>query len=75
MPWIELKDGCEMPDIDEFVLWRNEHGNFFVRAIDKDDNAWWKGEPWNPGSKYPSPKCTHWKRIAGPFEEDNPDLL
>lgn len=65
MKWIKLNRGCEMPEIDESVIWRREDGLFFVREIDKDDNRWWKGDfGENPFGN--SPKCTHWARIPGP---------
>lgn len=71
LKWIELKEGCEMPEIDEFVLWRNENGNYFVREIDKDDNDWWNGNDGDPDAIElfgAGPKCTHWTRITGPEE-------
>lgn len=64
--WIELKTGCEMPEIDEFVLWKREDGNYFVREIDKDDNAWWKGDAEADELFGTRSKCTHWAKIQGP---------
>jgi len=66
--WIKLQPGCEMPEIDEFVLWHTEDGSYFVAEIDKDDSDWWNGEPLDGGKQW-RPKCTHWKRIIGPGTE------
>lgn len=66
--WIKLEPGCQMPEIDEFVLWRTEEGNYFVAEIDKDDPDWWNGTPLDGGQQW-RPKCTHWKKITGPDEE------
>jgi hypothetical protein len=60
--WIELKEGCEMPEIDELVLWRGEDENYFTSAIDKDDGDWWNV----------TPRCTHWSRITPPTESVTP---
>jgi len=54
--WIEIKQGCEMPQIDELVLWRAHDGNYFTSAIDKDDFDWWNV----------TPRCTHWSRVTPP---------
>lgn len=65
LPWIEIKPGCEMPNYDEFVLWRREDDTFAVMEIDKDDEDWWnKDRGWG--------KLTHWARITGP-DESTPD--
>lgn len=66
MNWIKLEPGCQMPEIDEFVLWRTEEGNYFIAEIDKDDTGWWNQD--GPGGK-----CTHWKRITGPDEKPDQD--
>lgn len=70
--WIELKEGCEMPDYDEYVLWRTEDGNYFVREIDKDDNDWWNGKE-HPDALESYPRCTHYRRIVGPDESEEPN--
>lgn len=69
MPWIRLETGCQMPEINEFVLWRTEDGNYFVREIDRDDVAWWRG------GNMIGPVCTHWKKITIPDEEPDQDIL
>ena len=74
MPWIEIKEGCKMPDYDEPVEWATEDGNYFIDAIDKDDPAWWNGEPMDGGRSWRL-KCTHWRKIIGPSEELNQDIL
>jgi hypothetical protein len=63
--WVSIVDGCEMPAIDEFVLWLREDGNYFVKEIDKDDGPWWKGEE-GTGNPF-QVKCTHWARITNPL--------
>lgn len=68
LSWIELKRDCEMPDIDEPVLWLQEDGIFFVREIDKDDHSWWKGDENTDAPFGSAPKCTHWARIPLPDE-------
>ena len=74
MNWIELKEGCEMPDYDVPVLWRTEDGNYFVREIDKDDPAWWNGEPECEGRSW-VPKLTHWSHISDPEDQEELWLL
>lgn len=71
--WTKLEPGCQMPEIDEFVLWRTECGHYFVREIDKDDNDWWNGNPSCKGTSW-TPVCTHWKRIEDGDEPDQ-DIL
>lgn len=72
MSWIKIEPGCQMPEIDQFCLWRTEEGNYFVKEIDKDDYAWWNGE----GPPFENlPKCTHWKKITFPDEELNQEEL
>jgi hypothetical protein len=63
--WVSITDGCEMPEIDEFALWRTEEGNYFVKEIDKDDGPWWKGEE-GTGNPF-QVKCTHWAKITNPL--------
>lgn len=70
--WIEIKEGCAMPEIDEFVIWRREDGNYMICEIDKDDPDWWNGED---GTWYKGPKCTHWARIEEPSTEPNQEEL
>ncbi len=72
--WIELKEGCEMPDYDVPVLWRREDGNYFVRDIDKDDDTWWHGHESDDVFQC-STRCTHYRYIDGPSEEPNQDDL
>lgn len=62
--WIKLEPGCKMPEIDEFVLWRTQDGNYFVREIDKDDWDWW-----NHGETDWGTAITHWARIPDPEEQ------
>ncbi len=66
--WIELKEGCEMPDYDEYVLWLMEDGNMNVEALDKDGNPWIFGEEWM-GTKLP--KATHWRLLPSPPSKPN----
>lgn len=49
--WIEIKEGCEMPDYDELVLWHPIDANQFTAMLDKDGNDWLA-------------YCTHWKRLG-----------
>lgn len=71
-----LPEPPEMPEFDEFVLWRREDGHYFVSEIDKDDYDWWNGrqtkDPLKDGyeTRIEGTKCTHWARI--PFEEAPP---
>lgn len=74
MKWIELKEGCEMPDYDEYVLWETEEANFFVEAIDKDDSDWWNGTPMDGGRNW-RPKCVRWARIPRHEDEFNQEEL
>lgn len=67
--WVTIGKDRELPDYDEYVLWRTEEGNYYVEAIDKDDADWWNGTPTNNGTSC-RPTCTHWARI--PFEEIHP---
>lgn len=62
--WIELKEGCEMPDYDVPVLWYDEHGHMHVEDLDKDGNPWLFGETDSEGFKYP--KATHWMPLPSP---------
>lgn len=67
MKWIQFADGCQMPNIDEVVLWAREDGIYICASIDKDDGPWWNGV------------YTHWCKIATPNEsepslEDQNDL-
>lgn len=62
--WVEINQPSlpqQLPEDDEFVVWRTEEGNYFVREIDKDDFDWWNGSDVMRGVK-----CTHWARIIGP---------
>jgi len=43
-------DSANLPDYDEFVLWRTYDGNHFVEALDKDGNPWLKD-------------CTYWQPL------------
>lgn len=67
MKWIELKEGCEMPEIGKPTIWRQEDGSYLSRSIregDIEDNfCWWKG--WVVGFQ----NCTHWAYVIGPGEE------
>jgi hypothetical protein len=65
--WIELKEGCKMPDYDVQVLWRTFDGNYFVRMIDREDCDWWNGTPECEGRSW-GPQCTHWAYISEPYE-------
>jgi hypothetical protein len=65
--WIEIKPGCEMPEIDEDVLWRRENGNYFVSCRDKDDYDWWN-DILRFDERIEGSKCTHWSIITPPAE-------
>lgn len=58
--WIELKDGCEMPDYDVYVLWLFEDGNMHVEALDKDGNPWLFG---GEQEGFHLPKATHYRPL------------
>jgi len=49
--WIEIKDGCKMPDYDEYVLWVYNDGNKFIECLDKD------------GGNYFILNVTHWQPL------------
>lgn len=61
--WIELKEGCEMPDYDELVLWHDVGGHQFPDMLDKDGNDWLE-------------HATHWKRLGKPpvIDVNNPEI-
>jgi hypothetical protein len=61
--WIELKEGCEMPDYDEPVLWLFEDGNMQVIELDKDGNPWLY-ESEKDGFKFA--KATHYQYLPKP---------
>lgn len=65
-----LPEPTELPEIDEFVLWRTEEGNYFVSEIDKDDTDWWNGTPTGNGTDC-RPACTHWAKITAPDESES----
>lgn len=74
--WIELKEGCEIPDYDVPVLWYYEDGNMYVDTLDKDGNPHIFGYD---EEKLPErmtdfekefiitmPKATHWRPLPEP---------
>ncbi len=65
--WIELKEGSELPDIDEYVLWAFEDGTCSWMELDKDGNPWLYGGEFD-GFVYP--KATHYRRIMTPLQCD-----
>lgn len=69
--WNKLPDS--FPEIDEFVLWRTEQGNYFVREVGKDDFDWWNGV--DRYGRHILPRCTHWAKIHPLDEEFNQDVL
>lgn len=63
--WIEFKEGNEIPDYDEYVLWAFEDGNMLWDAIDKDGSPWLYGGEFG-GFEYP--RATHYRKIKTPAE-------
>lgn len=60
--WIELKEGCEMPDYDEMVEWHEVSGQRHIWDLDKDGNDWLQFQ-------------THWRRLdASPEMKDTSEL-
>jgi hypothetical protein len=67
--WIEIKPGCEMPEIDEVALWYlGSTDRYFTAAIDKDDYDWWNGVL-HGSDRIERSKCTHWSRIIPPRDK------
>lgn len=65
--WIELKEGNDLPDYDEYVLWLSDDGSIHWDALDKDGNDHiFKG--YKIFEDGPLIKTTHWRRIEFPEE-------
>lgn len=64
--WVELKEGCEMPEADETVIWWTKDGWAYTGQYDNEDFT---------GFDHYLLTCTHWKRIIGPGEEPDQDVL
>lgn len=64
--WVEIKEGCKLPDYDEYVLWAFEDGTHLWDALDKD------GSPWllNGGEVegFPLKQATHYRKIM--YQQD-----
>lgn len=58
----------ELPDYDEYVLWRTEQGHYSVWEIDKDMDWEWVKRACGYGTEN-SNMPTHWKPITPPGEE------
>jgi predicted transcriptional regulator len=64
LAWVEIKEGCELPEIDEPVLFWREDGMIFQNYLDKEDALM---EVVRHLSKIDC-EITHWARIQGPGE-------
>lgn len=67
--WIEIKQGCKLPDYDEYVLWAFEDGTCLWDALDKD------GSPWlihgGEVEGLPMKQATHYRKIMTPSDCDD----
>ena len=54
LDWVKSSE--DLPDFDEYVLWRTEDYNYFVEALDKD------------GDMVDTSFATHWARFKGPSD-------
>lgn len=68
--WIEIKEGCKLPDYDEYVLWAFEDGTCSWDALDKDGSPWLLGGEWEGSEGFPSAKATHYRKIMTPSQVD-----
>jgi hypothetical protein len=61
--WIELKEGCVMPDYDTPMLWLFEDGLMQVHDLDKDGNPWLYG---GEAEGFKFAPATHYRPLPSP---------